>query len=133
MIILLIFFAVAIIGIPLLVYCLQFKNLPKQVEQVEVINKNKKSNDIEGGPSICHHFITFKFPDNSEKEFFVPPDSEEGEHFPKNLYYSVQETDKGILTYKERAHAIKRVKNEKWHYNSRQFISFKKDSDFDKR
>ena len=116
------------IGIPLLIQYLQVKNLPEQVEKVKVVKKRKELHETESGLSIYHHFITFKFPDGSEKEFFVPPDSDERDLFPSNLYYSVQKNDRGTLTYKERKNAIKRMKNEKRHYNEREFISFKKDA-----
>ena len=95
---------------------------------MKIVGKRKELHEIEGGSSIYHHFITFKFLDSSEKEFFVPPDSDERDLFPSNLYYSVQKNDRGTLAYKERKNAIKRIKNEKKHYNEREFISFKKDA-----
>ena len=57
------------IGIPMIIYYMQFKNLPKKEEQVKVVRKRKDSFPIEGLSDHYAYFVTFKFSDNSEKEF----------------------------------------------------------------
>ena len=117
--------AFAPIVIVILVLYLQFKNIPEKVERVKVIEKNMRV-DYTLRPRTRKpyytYFITFRCPDGLDKELLFSTGSN------LNVYDSIRENDRGTLTYKEREDAIRRMKNEKRHYNEREFISFKKDT-----
>jgi len=114
------------IGIPMIIYYMQFKNLPKKEEQVKVVRKRKDSFPIEGLSDHYAYFVTFKFSDNSEKEFFISSGSEEAVPCPSNVYFSIRKNDKGTLVYKERENATKNEKRYYYH-DERKFISFETD------
>jgi len=99
------------------------------------------------------YIVTFKFPDNSEKEFQIPgcayPSAENSsedfrpENLPSSLlnwdtqrfrgkFYVPEgvllEGDKGWLTYREIRNIDRRIKNESKRWKGRLFVSFEKDS-----
>jgi len=112
--------------IPLFVRYLQFKNIPEKVEQVEIAEKNKRLCDADGTPYYTY-FITFKFSDGAKREFLFSTGSEKD----VAVFGTMQKNDRGTLTYKERENAVKKIKNERRHYNGRHFINFKRDTGFD--
>ena len=102
--------AVALLTLLASIYALRVDREPIQVEHVEVVSKRLKDRGYStsyGGR--YNRFVTFKFPDDSEKEFNI-------------LYSSLddfQEGDRGVLSYKQ----IK----DSTELRDLRFVSFKKD------
>jgi len=81
---------------------------PKQVAQVEAVAKRIRERHENAGPisgeSIYRYcYITFKFPDGSEKEFYIGMSSSGDTGVQSDstaVYNSIREGDMGVLTYK---------------------------------
>jgi len=96
------------------------KNSPEQHEKAEVIKKRIKEDNSGDGPTAYYYFITFKFPDDSVKEFNVGIDK-------RDDYDALRKGFAGILTYKERKNIEEKIKKEEKRYKGRLFINFEKD------
>jgi len=87
-----------------------------QKEHVEIVGKRMTDRGYtprNGSGVRYHRYITFKFPDGSEKEFNVQN---------ANIYDDLQEGDTGMLSYKEKkANTI--------NLGNKHFISFEKDEE----
>ena len=99
----------------LIFFLLKVDRQPTQTAHVEVVSKRW----IKGGrySASAYYFATFKFPDGTEQEFnlrttkFISEDEE--------TYASLQNGDKGTLTYKQLGDGTGPMGN--------RFVSFEKD------
>ena len=91
---------------------------PEQHEQAVVVEKRlHQTRSADGGPGSTFYLVTFKFFDDSIKELRVGTGKD-----TRKVYDSFNESETGILTYKERENAKS--------YEDRQFVSFEKDSEY---
>jgi len=100
---------------------------PEQCEKVQVVKKQtwENSND-----KYITFYVTFKFPDNTEKEIRTGMDVKlKGDWVGNcgNIFDSMNEGDTGRLTYKESEEVLERIKNPNNHFRAREFVKFEKD------
>lgn len=81
-----------IIALPLSIYVIALNNRPVQTAQVEVVGKRTERYNNPRSASRNRRYVTFKFPDGSEKETNV-------DHVP--TFNNLQEGDTGTLFYKQ--------------------------------
>ena len=111
-------FIAAVITISIGLYFLRVDWQPTQTAYVEVVGKRwVKNNNTSGNYASSYYFATFKFPDGSKKEFNLRTAK-----FVKDAdktYHSIQEGDKGILSYKQLGDGTGIM--------GKRFVSFEKD------
>jgi len=102
-----------------------FMNRPVQAEQVEVIGKRIRQTENFDSGKRNDYIVAFKFSDGSVKELEVGS----GRSYSstgREVYDSIHEGDKGMLTYKEIKDIGEKYKNENTRYFGRYFYSFEK-------
>lgn len=96
-------------------YKLRFGDIPEQIEQAEVVDKEQIRSGKKGARWV-DYVITFRFSDGSEKKFIVSSNA-------RRVYNLIEIGETGKLTYKE----IESNDGDESFRSNRRFISFEKD------
>lgn len=96
-------------------YKLRFGDIPEQIEQAEVVDKEQIRSGKKGARWV-DYVITFRFSDGSEKKFIVSSNA-------RRVYNLIKIGETGKLTYKE----IESNDGDENFKANRRFISFEKD------
>jgi len=126
---------IGVVSVPVFVFVLRMisdKNTvnksPERCAQVQVVNKRMRECSGEDS-NTYHYYASFKFPDNSEKEFEIGIDYTNKGKWRTfgNIYDCMHKGDTGRLTYKESEEIVRKIKNANRHWFGRSFIRFEKD------
>jgi len=112
---LIVFLVVFVFMLPIFIYLIILNSQRVQTEQVEFISKRTEKH-LDSASNIYEtwYFATFKFPDDSEREFAII----DGKNI--RAYTSWQEGDTGTIYYKQMGDGTG--------LKGRRFIGFEKDS-----